>query len=101
MTIARVAQGLSREQREKAESGVTAQAIARYRAKAADYAKQFGYAGYAVREVQVQSDDGGGQVMPMLRMGADAVALAESALPVAPGKGRVSVTVNGSVQLTR
>ena len=31
----------------------TAQAIARYRAKAADYAKQFGYGGYAMREVNV------------------------------------------------
>ena len=46
MTIARVSYGVSRELREKVEGEVTAQAIARYRAKAADYAKQFGYTGY-------------------------------------------------------
>ena len=50
MTVARVSQGVSRELRERVEGELTAQAIARYRAKAADYAKQFGYAGYAIRE---------------------------------------------------
>src|SRR5687767_13935240 len=45
LTIGRVAYRLSRETREKSEADVTAQAIARYRAKAADYAKQFGYSG--------------------------------------------------------
>ena len=40
------ATALSRELREKVEGEVAAQAIARYRAKAADYAKQFGYGGY-------------------------------------------------------
>ena len=44
LTIARVGYSLSREQREKVEADVAAQAIARYRAKAAEYAKQFGYA---------------------------------------------------------
>jgi predicted secreted protein len=53
MTIARVGYGLSRELREKVEGEVTAQAIARFRARAADYAKQFGYAGYLMREVSV------------------------------------------------
>lgn len=101
LVIAGVSYAISPQQRDKVEAEVTADAIKRFRLRADDVAKQFGYTGYAVREVQVQSDDGGGQVMPMLRMGADAVALAESALPVAPGKGRVSVTVNGSVQLTR
>ena len=42
MTIGRVGYGVSRELREKVEGEVTAQAIARYRAKAAYYAKQFG-----------------------------------------------------------
>ena len=34
---------------------VSAQAIARYRALAAEYARQFGYAGYAIREVSVNA----------------------------------------------
>ena len=57
MTIARVGYTLSRELRERSEAEVTAQAIGRYRAKAADYAKLFGYAGYVVREVNVASGE--------------------------------------------
>ena len=56
MTIASVGYRLSREASEKVESEVAAEAIARYRAKAGEYAKQFGYAGYAIREVNVSSE---------------------------------------------
>jgi predicted secreted protein len=101
MTIGRVGYGVSRELREKVEGEVTAQAIARYRAKAADYAKLFGYAGYAVREVNV----GGSEPQmyapaPMLRAKAMS-ASADEALPVEAGKATIVVNVNGSVQLTR
>jgi predicted secreted protein len=101
MTIARVGYNLSREVREKVEGDVTAQAIARYRAKAADYAKQFGYAGYTLREVSVQS--GETQVFaPAQMMRAKTMAMAaDESLPTEPGKGMVSVTVNGTVQLTK
>ncbi len=100
MTIARVGYGLSRELREKVEGDVTAQAIARYRAKAADYAKQFGYAGYAIREVSVNTGEASPAPMPMLRSKA-MVESADVALPVEPGKGSVTVQVNGTVQLTK
>ncbi|MGY4828859.1 SIMPL domain-containing protein [Sphaerotilaceae bacterium SBD11-9] len=101
MTIARVGTGLSREQREKVESDVAAQAIARYRAKAADYAKQFGFSGYTLREVNVNaSEPAAYAAAPMLRQGGMAVASAE-ALPVELGKGTVTVNVNGTVQLTK
>ena len=101
MTIGRVGYGVSRELREKVEGEVTAQAIARYRAKAADYAKQFGYAGYAIREVSV----GGSEPQmyspaPMLRAKTMS-ASADEALPVEAGKATIVVNVNGSVQLTR
>ena len=39
--------------REKAEAEVSGQAITRFRAKAADVARSFGYAGYSIREVTV------------------------------------------------
>lgn len=101
MTVARVSQGVSRELREKVEGEVTAQAIARYRAKAADYAKQFGYAGYVIREVNVGTSEPPGFVpMPMVRAKAMSMAADES-LPVEAGKAQVSVNVSGSVQLTR
>lgn len=101
MTVARVGTSLSREQREKVESEVTGQAIAQYRAKAADVARQFGFAGYTLREVQVNSNEPPMYAAaPMLRakaMSADA----SEALPVELGKGTVTVTVNGTVQLTK
>lgn len=101
MTVSRVSQGVSRELREKVEGDVTAQAIARYRAKAADYAKQFGYAGYVIREVSVGTSEPPGFVpMPMVRAKAMSMAADES-LPVEAGKAQVSVNVSGSVQLTK
>lgn len=101
MTIARLGYALSRELREKVEGDVAAQAIARYRAKAADYAKQFGYAGYTIREVAVNVGEPMGFAQaPMLRAKAMSVS-SDEALPVEPGKGAVTVTVNGTVQMSR
>ena len=101
LTIARVGYGLSRELRERSEGEVTAQAIARYRAKAAEYAKQFGYSGYAIREVNVStSEPPTGR--PIQMMQARAVSAApDEGLPVEPGKGAVTVNVVGTVQMTR
>jgi predicted secreted protein len=100
MTIARVGTGLSREQREKVESDVAAQAIARYRAKAAEYAKQFGFSGYTVREVNVNGNEPAAYASASMMRQSTAVASAE-ALPVELGKGTVTVSVNGTVQLTK
>ena len=100
LTISRVGYNLSRELREKSEGEVSAQAIARYRAKAADYAKQFGYAGYVIREVNVNAND---QISPrpvQLQMKA-MTASADESLPVEPGKGTVTVNVSGTVQMSR
>lgn len=99
MTIARVNYGLSRELREKTESDLTAQAIANYRARAADAAKHFGYAGYTLREVNINSGESRPPI-PAPRMRAMAVA-SDEALPVEAGKSAVSVSVSGSVQLTK
>ena len=97
LTINRVGYGLSRELREKSEGEVSAQAIARYRAKAADYAKQFGYAGYNIVEVNVNANEQfPGQPIPM-RMKAMAAAPADEALPVEAGKATVTVNVSGTV----
>ena len=101
MTVARVSYGLSREQREKSEGDVAAQAIARYRAKAADYARQFGYTAYAIREVNVSTDQPQpGNPQPMFRAKAMS-ASSEEALPVEAGKALVTVNVSGAVQLTK
>lgn len=99
LSIARVGYSLSREAREKAEADITAQAISRYRAKAADYARQFGYASFVLGEVGINSDEAAPQrpmMMKAARMGA-----ADEALPTEAGKATVTVTVSGSVQLTK
>ena len=99
MTIGNLSYSLSREQKEQAEASVTAEAIGRYRAKAAEYAKQFGYAGYELREVSVSAESPQGGPTPMYaRM---AKASSDAPLPVEAGKGTVIVQVNGSVTLTR
>jgi predicted secreted protein len=100
MTVARVSYSLSRELREKSEGDVSAQAIARYRARAADYAKQFGYAGYTIREVTVMANEPPGGPIPMMRMQAMA-AKEDSGLPTEAGKAQVVVNVNGTVQMNR
>jgi predicted secreted protein len=99
LTIGRVGYSLSRSLREKVEADASAQAIAGYRAKAAEYAKQFGYSAYTVREVNVASGEPVAYAnAPMMRSKAMS-ASAEEALPVEAGKGTVTVTVSGSVQM--
>jgi predicted secreted protein len=99
MQIARVGYSLSREVREKVEADIAAQAIARYRAKAAEMSRQFGYSGYTIREVQVAGNEPP-PYAPMA-MRAKAMSAQEDALPVEPGRGSVTATVSGSVQMTK
>ncbi len=101
LTVNRVGYAISRELREKSEGDVSAQAIARYRAKAADYAKQFGYSGYAVHEVNVSSNEQQPMPRAMLMQAKSMSAASEDALPVEPGKGTVTVNVSGTVQMTK
>lgn len=99
MTIAGVGYGLSREAREKVESEVSAQAVARFRAKAGELARQFGYASHVIREVNVGTD---ASTPPQPYAKAAMLARAEAAdmpLPTEPGKGMVTATVSGSVQM--
>lgn len=99
MTIAGVDFRLSREASQKVEGEVTAQAIASYRSKATEYAKQFGYAGFAIREVNVSTNDAQQVSYPKARMTAMASSTTSDPLSVEPGKALVTATVNGSVQM--
>lgn len=100
LTIARVGFSLSREAREKVEGEVSAQAIAGFRARADAVARQFGFAGYAVREVTVSSSEPPGFPQPMMRA-QSARAVADESLPVEAGKATVTATVSGSVQMKK
>ncbi len=100
MTVARVAYRLSAEAREKLEGEVAAAAISRFRAKAEAHAKQFGFATYSVREVQVTNNAVGAvaQQAPLVRASM-ASASPELALPTEAGKETVTATVSGSIQM--
>ncbi|WP_119353591.1 SIMPL domain-containing protein [Azohydromonas sediminis] len=98
MSVAGVAQRLSREAQRRVEGEVVAQAIERFRAQAGDIARLFGYQGYALREVTVSTGSDGERPLPMMRAEAMA-ASADAPLPVEPGKGTVTATVSGSVQM--
>lgn len=100
LTVSRVGYALSREQREKAEADVSAQAIARFRARAGEYAKGFGYGNFLLREVQVSSD-AAPPPMPVVRARTMAMEAADAALPVEAGKGSVTVNVSGTVQMVK
>ena len=90
--------GLSREQRAKVETEAQTIAIERFKAKAAELAKGFGFTGYSLREVSVNANDQGFPRPVRMAMEAKA-ASADSALQVEAGKSTVMVTVSGSVQL--
>lgn len=99
MTYGGISFGLSREQRAKVESDAQALAIERFKAKAGELAKNFGFAGYTLREVAVNANDQG--FIPrqrMMTMEAKSAA-SDAAVPVEAGKTSVVVTVSGTVQL--
>lgn len=102
MNITGVGYSVSRELADKHEAEVTAQAIQKYRAHAAELARQFGFSGYTLREVAVQSGaEGEGPRPVMMRAAKAEMAAADAPLPVEPGKSLVSASVSGTVQLTR
>ena len=98
LTMGSVSFGLSREQRAKVEGDAQTIAIERFKTRATELARGFGFAGYGLREVSVSSNDQG-SVRPM-RMAMEAKASSsDSPVPVEAGKSTVVVTVSGTVQL--
>ncbi len=100
LTLGQVSFALSREARAKVEGEAQAQAIERFKTKAAEISKSFGFSGYTLREVAVNSNDQGfaqprGRMMTM-----EAKSMSSDApVPVEAGRSTVVVTVNGSVQM--
>lgn len=99
LTMGQVGFGLSREQRERVEGEVQAQAIERFKARAADIARGFGFGGYSLREVAVSTNEQGFMPRPKVMAMEARVAMADAPVPVEAGKSAVTVTVSGSVQL--
>ncbi|MEO6625644.1 MAG: SIMPL domain-containing protein [Burkholderiaceae bacterium] len=99
LTVSGVSFSLSREQRAKVEGEVQDTAIERFKTRAGEIAKSFGFTGYSLREVSVNANDQGPTQRPRT-MALDAKAAAsDMGVPLEAGKTAVVVTVSGSVQL--
>ena len=101
MAISQIAFDLSREARSKVESEAQAKAIEAFKTRATEMARSFGFTGYTLREVSVNSNEMSPGPRPrMLAMEAKAMSVASDApVPVEAGKAQVTVTLSGSVQL--
>ncbi len=99
LTMGNVSFALSREQRARVEAEAQTQAIERFKAKALEVSKGFGFTGYTLSEVSINANDQGFQPRP--RMVSMQAKSAESDMPVSveAGKSTVQVNVSGSVQM--
>jgi predicted secreted protein len=102
LTISDMAFSLSRETQQKLESDVQALAIERFKRRAAEVAKGFGFGGFQLREINVSSADEGGN-MPVrsraMAMESKSFSAASREVAMEPGTSRVTVTVSGTVGL--
>lgn len=101
LNVVNMQYGLSRGLRERHEAALTNEAIQRFRSRASAMASAFGFKAYTLGEVSVSSTEPGFEPRPyMMATRAKTMEAADAALPVEPGKGRLSVSVNGQVYLT-
>ncbi|MGH6641028.1 MAG: SIMPL domain-containing protein [Polaromonas sp.] len=99
LTLGNVSFALSREQRAKVEGEAQTLAIERFKVKAGEIAKSFGFGGYSLREVAINANDQGYTPRPrMMAMQAKAEQ-SDSPISVEAGKSTVLVNVSGSVQM--
>jgi predicted secreted protein len=101
--IESVSHFLSREARTQVEQALIKEAIASFRAKAQAASAAFGYSGWTIHSVSV-NDSGGGMpppAMPRVAMARMADAAEAAPMPILEGRATVSVSVNGTVVLTR
>ncbi|MDP9902888.1 putative secreted protein [Variovorax ginsengisoli] len=100
LTVGGIGFGLSNEQRAKVETEAQTLAINNFKQKADELSRGFGFTGYTLREVSVNSNQGGPVRPRMMAMEASAMKMASDApVPVEAGKTSVVVNVSGSVQL--
>jgi predicted secreted protein len=99
LTLGNVSFSLSREQHAKVEGEAQSMAIERFKAKAGEIAKSFGFGSYTLREVAINANEQGYTPRPrMMAMQAKAE-MSDSSISVEAGKSTVLVNVSGSVQM--
>ncbi|MBC7648862.1 MAG: SIMPL domain-containing protein [Vitreoscilla sp.] len=99
LTMGNVSFALSREQRTKVEAEAQTIAIDRFKAKALEVTKSFGFAGYTLREVSINANDQGFQPRPRVMAMQAKSEMSDSPVSVEAGKSTVLVNVSGSVQM--
>lgn len=99
LTLGNVSFGLSREQRGRVETEAQVLAIERFKGKALEIAKSFGFSGYGLREVAVSASDQGFVPRPRAMSMQARSDSSESPIPVEAGKSTVTVNVSGSIQM--
>jgi len=100
LTVGGIGFGLSNEQRAKVEVEAQTLAINNFKQKADELSRGFGFTGYTLREVSVNSNQGGPVRPRMMAMEAASMKMASDApVPVEAGKTSVVVNVSGAVQL--
>lgn len=99
MTIGNVAFDLSREQRAKVERDAQGQAIENFKVQAADLTRAFGFSGFTLREVAVNSNSYAPGPRPRMMAMEAKSAMADAPIAVEAGKSTVTVNVSGSVQM--
>ena len=99
LSLGNVSFGLSREQRPRVENEAQALAIERFKGKALEIAKSFGFSGYGLREVAVSASDQGYIPRPRAMTMQARADSAESPIPVEAGKSTVTINVSGSIQM--
>jgi predicted secreted protein len=99
LSMANVGFALSREQRVKVEGEAQTLAIERFKAKAGEVAKSFGFGGYSLREVSINANDQSYSSRPRVMAMSAKSEMADAPIPVEAGKSTVLVSVSGSVQM--
>ena len=99
LTMGGVNFALSSEQRGRVEAEAQTIAIERFKTKALEVSKSFGFSGYTLREVSINAHDQNFQPRPRVMTMQARTADTESAVSVEAGKSTVLVNVNGFIQM--
>lgn len=100
MTVTQASFSLSRQARQQLEAQVQSQAVQSFRQRAQALARDFGFAGYSLRQVSVSSvERPEPQMQPRMLMVEAVATAAPAGLALAAGKEDVRITVSGSIVL--
>lgn len=95
--------GLAPKTQRAAEEKAQGEAISTFKNRAQQLSAAFGFGGYSIREVSINGNEYGGMqpaAAPRMKaMMASSMMETDSAIPAEPGKTRVEVSVNGSIQM--